>query len=159
MHPFSDAKIIDCWHKNARPWTGAVRAKRIESRRQVTDGAVLDAVLGREPRSVLDLGCGEGWLARELAGHAIQVQGIDVVPALIQAAQGAGGGDFRVASYEDLTAGKFHFAVDAVVCNFSLAGRGIGGRFMQDDAGAAESAGFADRADPASGGCMRRPAL
>ena len=115
MHPFSDAKIIDCWHKNARPWTKAVRSGRIESRRLVTDQAMVDAVVSRAPRSVLDLGCGESWLTRELAGRGIHVQGFDVVPTLIQAARRSGGGNFQVASYEDIAAGKCRFTTDAVV--------------------------------------------
>ncbi len=123
MHPFSDAKIIDCWHKNARPWTNAVRTGRIESRRLVTDRALVDAIVSRGPRSVLDVGCGEGWLARELASRDIHVEGIDVVPELVAAAQRGGGGNFRVASYEDLATGTCKLCIDAMVCNFSLLGK------------------------------------
>lgn len=118
-----DTEIIDAWHANAAPWTAAVRAGDIASRRLVTDGAIIDAVLSRTPRSVLDVGCGEGWLARALASHGVEVTGIDVVPALIEQARAAGGGRFSVASYEDLAAGRNHVMVDAVVCNFSLIGR------------------------------------
>lgn len=66
IDPLSDAKILDAWRRNAAPWTAAVRGRQIESRRLMTDRAMVDAVLGRAPRSVLDLGCGEGWLARAL---------------------------------------------------------------------------------------------
>lgn len=123
MHPFSDVKIIDCWHKNARSWTAAVRSGHIESRRLVTDRAVVDAVVSRRPHSVLDMGCGEGWLARELSSRGIHVEGIDVVPELVQAAQHGGGGHYRVASYEELAAGTFRLSCDVVVCNFSLLGK------------------------------------
>ncbi len=119
----SDAEIINAWHANATPWTTAVRSGDIESRRLVTDGAILDAVLSQSPQSVLDLGCGEGWLARALSFRGIRVIGIDVVPELIEQAQSAGGGDFRVASYEDVAAGKLGVVTDAVVCNFSLIGK------------------------------------
>ncbi|MGZ5058164.1 MAG: class I SAM-dependent methyltransferase, partial [Methylobacter sp.] len=119
----SDAKIIDSWRKNAPMWVVAVRDGQIESRRQVTDQAILDAVLSRSPRSVLDIGCGEGWLARELAAAGIQVIGIDAVPSLVEVAQHAGGGDFRVMSYEELAAGKLSVSVDVIVCNFSLLGK------------------------------------
>lgn len=61
-----EAKIIDSWDKNAQPWMVAVREKQIESRNHVTDGAVIDAILSCSPRSVLDIGCGEGWLVRKL---------------------------------------------------------------------------------------------
>lgn len=121
--PFSDAKIIDSWRKNASPWTTAVRRGQIESRRLVTNRAIIDAVLSRSPQSVLDIGCGEGWLARELSSHAIHVEGVDVIPELIKQAQNAGGGNFRVASYEDIAAGDLETSVDVVVCNFALFGK------------------------------------
>ncbi|MPW04285.1 hypothetical protein GCT19_01245 [Paraburkholderia sp. CNPSo 3155] len=61
LDPLSDGKIIDSWQRDASPWTNAVRAGEIDSRRLVTDQAVLDAVLACDPATVLDLGCGEGW--------------------------------------------------------------------------------------------------
>jgi SAM-dependent methyltransferase len=120
---FSDTKIIASWHHNAQPWTAAVRNGEIESRKLITDRAIVDAILEGEPRSALDIGCGEGWLARELASKNIDVIGIDVVPELIEAAQRAGAGDYRVMSYEDIAAGKLNILVDAAVCNFSLIGK------------------------------------
>ena len=122
IDPLSDAKIVDAWGRNATPWTAAVRGQQIESRRLVTDRAIIEATLSRSPRSVLDLGCGEGWLSRALAASGIEVIGIDAIPALIEQARQAGGGDFRVMSYEDIAAGKLDEAVDAMVCNFALLG-------------------------------------
>lgn len=118
-----DSEIIDAWHANAAPWTVAVRAGDIASRRLVTDAAIIDAVLARAPRTVLDVGCGEGWLARALACRDIDVTGIDVVQALIDQARAAGGGQFMVGSYEALVARENHERVDTVVCNFSLIGK------------------------------------
>jgi 2-polyprenyl-3-methyl-5-hydroxy-6-metoxy-1,4-benzoquinol methylase len=118
----TEAKIIDSWRKNAPGWTVAVREGRIESRR-ITDRAIVDAVLSRSPHSVLDIGCGEGWLVRQVAAKNIRVIGVDVVPALIDAAQQAGDGDFRVMSYEEVAAGILGISVDVIVCNFSLLGK------------------------------------
>jgi len=73
--PLSDAKIIESWRKNAAPWTNAVREGQIESRRLVTNQAIIDAVISRAPRTALDIGCGEGWLVRALAERGIQTTG------------------------------------------------------------------------------------
>jgi 2-polyprenyl-3-methyl-5-hydroxy-6-metoxy-1,4-benzoquinol methylase len=121
--PLSDARIVDSWRKNASPWTAAVRENQIASRALVTNKAIVDAVLSRSPRTVLDIGCGEGWLARSLAEHDIRAIGVDVVPALIEQAKMAGGGEFRISSYEDIGAGRLDLSVDLVVANFSLIGK------------------------------------
>jgi 2-polyprenyl-3-methyl-5-hydroxy-6-metoxy-1,4-benzoquinol methylase len=119
----SEARIVACWHGNAAAWTAAVRERRIDSRTLVTDRAIVDAVRSRSPRSVLDIGCGEGWLCRALAASDIDLLGIDIVPGLIAQAQAGGGGRFRVASYQDVAAGTLGFTADVAVCNFSLLGK------------------------------------
>lgn len=123
MDPLSDAKIVDSWRKNAAPWTTAVRESQIESRTLVTNQAIIDAVVGRSPNVVLDIGCGEGWLVRALATKGIRAIGVDVVPDLIQQAARAGGGEFHVASYEDLADGELRIRVDVAVANFALLGK------------------------------------
>ena len=124
MDPLSDEKIVESWHTNATPWTSAVREQRIESRRLVTDRAIVDAIMSRRPESVLDLGCGEGWLVRELHTRGVRrVIGVDVVPALLEQARSAGGGEFHVASYEAVARGELPFVVDVAVANFALIGK------------------------------------
>ena len=122
IDPLSDAKIVESWQRNATPWTAAVREDQIESRRLVTNQAIIDAVLGRSPKTILDIGCGEGWLARALSKHGIRAIGVDVVPELIEEARRGGGGDFRVVSYEEIAAGKLDAEVDVAIANFSLIG-------------------------------------
>jgi len=115
--------IIRSWHVNAKPWTRALRSQSIASRKLVTDQAIVDAVGSVDPRRVLDIGCGEGWLARALNLIGIGVFGIDVVPELIAEAKRSGGGDFAVHSYEEIAGGSLNCgSFDAAVCNFSLLG-------------------------------------
>ncbi|MBI3112566.1 MAG: class I SAM-dependent methyltransferase [Ignavibacteriales bacterium] len=122
MRELSDQQIIKSWGKNARPWVTAIREGEIESRVLVTNKAIIEAVVGRAPHSVLDVGCGEGWLVRELAKAGIDSLGIDVVPGLIESAQQAGGGRFRVLSYEELSPEALKEKFELLVCNFSLRG-------------------------------------
>jgi SAM-dependent methyltransferase len=119
----NERRILDAWIRNATPWTAAVREGRIESRALATDPALVDVVTGLAPESVLDIGCGEGWLARALAHRAIRVAGVDAVPDLVKSAQKAGGGAFGVYSYTDIAAGQLKRTADVVVCNFSLLGK------------------------------------
>lgn len=118
----TDQQVIDSWHHNANAWTNAVRAEQIESRKLVTNAAVIEAVISRQPRTVLDVGCGEGWLARALADRGLDVYGVDVVPELIDSATRQGGAKYRVLSYEALALGGFEPLVDLAVANFALIG-------------------------------------
>jgi len=115
--------IIAAWHANAAAWTDAVRAGRIASRERVTNEAILTALRALDPASMLDVGCGEGWLVRALAASGAQIVGVDAVPSLVERARAAGGGEFQVMDYLALLTGDLPTPFDAVVCNFSLLGR------------------------------------
>ena len=113
------------WVANAPAWTDAVRGGTIASRRAGTDAAIVRALAELPPGRVLDVGCGEGWLARALAGDGHRVVGIDASAPLVERAREGGGGEFRVLAYEDLAADPSLAGpgpYDAVVCNFSLLG-------------------------------------
>ena len=120
---FEDA-IVHSWHKNVNAWTSAVRGAEIRSRVTVTNAAIVNAVVAKAPKRVLDLGCGEGWLVRALTDLGLSAVGVDVVPALIEKAA-ASGGDFRVMSYQAFADGAWSQTLDCVVCNFSLLGKDI----------------------------------
>ncbi|MFP0198366.1 class I SAM-dependent methyltransferase [Pseudomonas sp. PHC1] len=117
-----ESALLQSWHHNARVWTEAVRSGAIESRRQVTDQAMLLAVMGRQPERVLDLGCGEGWLLRALAERGFDAVGVDGDATLVEAAREAGSSPVEVASYEDLAEGKVDIGrdFDLICANFSL---------------------------------------
>src|SRR5688572_31612845 len=108
------------WIANADTWRDAVREGRIVSRRVATDAAIIDAIASLQPKSVLDLGCGEGWLVRELASRGIRGCGVDGSRPLIEAAIEAGGGSFYALSYEELLNHDFADPFDVAVANFSI---------------------------------------
>ena len=122
---FSDRKILRSWEVNAAPWIEAIDRGSIASRKLVTDAAIVDATLALQPRSVLDIGCGEGWLARQLATGGVRVLGVDAIAQLIEVAQARAGKreTYRQLSYAQLAAGELDDRFDLLVCNFSLLGR------------------------------------
>lgn len=129
MNDLNDKKIIASWNKNAAPWIKAIENNDIESRRLVTNRAIVEAVssLFHQKKNydveLLDLGCGEGWLVREFCNREFSVTGIDVSSELIATAKQLGAGHYRVLPYEELSQHSFSHQFDIVVCNFSLLGK------------------------------------
>lgn len=125
MTSFSDIKILESWQKNVSPWVKAIQEKQIASRRLVTDQAIINAVTLLQPDKVLDIGCGEGWLVRQLSSRGIAVTGIDAIAGLVAKAKEHGGetGTFYVMKYEDISATGIAEKYDTAVCNFSLLGK------------------------------------
>ncbi len=124
MAGHDDKKIIQSWHKNAAAWISAIQNQAIESRNLATNKAIIDAVMERAPSTVLDVGCGEGWLSRALIDCNVNVVGIDVVPALIEQARKISPGTYYVCSYDEIAESQIRDSkFDAVVCNFSLIGK------------------------------------
>lgn len=115
-------QLRQSWIANATAWCDAVRKQHIESRRVVTDDAIVTAVLQTNPQRILDLGCGEGWLARALSGRGVAVTGVDASRPLIEAAQKLGGAEFLAMSYQDIVADPSILGprFDAIVMNFSI---------------------------------------
>ncbi|WP_200627959.1 class I SAM-dependent methyltransferase [Pseudomonas sp. LAM2023] len=121
MHDPEEA-LLASWQHNAQAWIAAVRSGAIASRRQVTDQAILLAILGRQPQRVLDLGCGEGWLLRALGERGIQAVGVDADPALVQAALAAGSAQVHLARFAQLANGQAQVGqgYDLICANFAL---------------------------------------
>lgn len=120
--PNFEKQLTDSWDANARAWTTVVQSRQIESRRVATDAAILAAIPAYQPKRVLDLGCGEGWLARELANRGLEVTGVDGSAALIAEAQRNSNAAFYVMSYDEIVTdpARLEGPFDLIVCNFSL---------------------------------------
>lgn len=117
-----DDQIRASWEQNAAAWTTAVREGLIASRRAGTDAAIVDACRPYATGSILDVGCGEGWLARALAAGGGAVTGIDASAPLIDAARAAGGAQYEVVGYADLASNPKLVAGPwgLIVVNFAL---------------------------------------
>ena len=120
--PDRDAQIASSWTANAGAWTRAVRDALIPSRVAGTNEAIVHAVRRLAPATVLDAGCGEGWLARALAADGCTVVGADGSAPLIERAREAGGARYLVVSYEDIIAepSRAGGPYDVIVLNFAL---------------------------------------
>jgi 2-polyprenyl-3-methyl-5-hydroxy-6-metoxy-1,4-benzoquinol methylase len=126
-HDVERTTLRRSWTMNAEAWTTAVREQAIPSRRLATDAAIVAAcervIDGRRDVRVLDVGCGEGWLSRELARLGAHVTGMDASAPLIDVAQAMGGGpEYACVAYEVLESDATALAgpFDLVVCNFAL---------------------------------------
>lgn len=127
--------MSDFWDQNSSAWIQAVRTRGIPSR-EITSPSLLNAIQTLAPERLLDVGCGEGWLAPALQGRIPKLRylGIDGSPALIQAAQETYPDfSFRTVAYSDLgqrTTPLDSERFDLAVFNFSLFTREVGDIFQ-----------------------------
>jgi 2-polyprenyl-3-methyl-5-hydroxy-6-metoxy-1,4-benzoquinol methylase len=103
------------WEANAAYWIRVIREGRDRYRTELTDPALLDAIGPCAGLTVLDAGCGEGYLSRILASRGADVIGVDVCEGLIKAAAGEGAAWFAHASVGALPLADR--ALDLVFCN------------------------------------------
>lgn len=119
-----EAHILETWHQNARQWIKVIAEDGIDSRKRVTNDAIVDAIENLKPQKVWDIGCGEGWLCTRLTAKGISCMGTDAIATLIEAAKQAGNSYFEVLSYRDITKERVkEFGADTFVFNFSLFGK------------------------------------
>lgn len=112
--------IAASWEINAKEWIKTIENNTIVSRK-VTSPAIFDTIQEIHPEKVLDLGCGEGWLTRQLNASGISAVGVDATEELIQQAQ-IKGGSFYTKSYEEIIKDRTvpDGPYEAVVFNFCL---------------------------------------
>lgn len=113
----------DTYATNATFWIRIIRDKLDRYRTELTDAAVLSALGSVKDQKVLDAGCGEGYLSRELANRRARVTGLDASSCLLAAARDERDRlgldiDHYVASLDSIPERDNTF--DAIVCNHVL---------------------------------------
>ena len=101
--------LRDAWEAEARNWVAWARAPGHDSYWQFHRDRFL-TLLPPPPATVLDVGCGEGRLPRDLKALGYSVIGVDGSPTLIgHAAEADPEGDYRVADAAQLPFGDASF--------------------------------------------------
>lgn len=167
--------IIRSWYSNAAPWTRAIREASIASRKLITDQAIIDAVLSVSRARILDIGCGEGWLARALSGLGLTVHGRRHCSGTDRAGRSIERRGFRRDIVGRSGVGQ-HGVPRARLCidceaavalrslrcrrvQFLLAGQGVGGLADRGAAKLSRRSGIFNHPNVASGCRLRRSAL
>lgn len=118
----SSKPILESWQANANNWIQTIDHQEIESRKLITNQAIVETLRHLQPKTILDVGCGEGWLSRALIALGVDVTGVDAIPELVANAQSKGPGKFLTATYREIAEkgvlSKQSF--DVVVINFAL---------------------------------------
>jgi len=92
----------DFWEQNAAQWDRVIDAGVFKSRK-ITSAAILNEIKRHQFKSLLDIGCGEGWIAGALDLKSVDYLGIDGSNALIEIAKAKHRAQFKKASYDELT--------------------------------------------------------
>jgi SAM-dependent methyltransferase len=111
-------ELRDAWERNAADWVRWARKPGHDSYWRFHRERFLDLV-PRAGRLTLDVGCGEGRVARDLTELGHRVVGVDASPAMVAAAREAdAGGEYLVADAAKLPFPDGH--ADLVVAFMSL---------------------------------------
>lgn len=83
-----DEQVSSAYDRNAEFWIGIIRDRIDPYQTQLTDPALLAMIGDCHGLDILDAGCGEGYLARELVTRGAEhVHGVDTCEGLVQAAR------------------------------------------------------------------------
>lgn len=113
--------VISSWKKNASEWIKVMQENSIASR-QFTNQAIVEEIDSTNCKKLVDVGCGEGWLARHMGSKGISVVGVDAIEDLILEAKNKGQEQYHVFTFEDIIEGKQipGAPFDCAVFNFCL---------------------------------------
>lgn len=114
-------EVLQSWQQNAGEWIHAIQGHTIASRK-FTNPAIVETIKQYKPSTVLDLGCGEGWLTRALSNKDTFVTGVDGTKELVEHAKTLSNNPFYTLNFEEIIAGMPipNAPFDAVVLNFCL---------------------------------------
>lgn len=114
--------ILNSWKANAGNWIATINNTEIESRKLVTNDAIVNTVCTYEPKTILDIGCGEGWLSRALRAKGIDAFGVDATEELVLDAIKKDADFYKTSTFLQLANGDAGIdkEFDAAVINFSL---------------------------------------
>ncbi|MBL1080086.1 class I SAM-dependent methyltransferase [Nocardia sp. 2] len=116
-----DERVTDAYTRNAEFWIGVIREGLDPYQRELTDPALYAAIGDPAGLDILDAGCGEGYLARELAARgARHVHGVDTCAEFVDAARAHPGHRPEVVSFHHADVAALPLpddSVDLVVAN------------------------------------------
>ncbi|HEU0087645.1 MAG TPA: class I SAM-dependent methyltransferase [Pseudonocardiaceae bacterium] len=117
---FGNETLGSSYAENAGFWVRIIRERLDRYRLGLTDSAVLNAIGPSGSMTILDAGCGEGYLSRILAQQGAHVIAVDACAELVESARAIAREsglsiDYRTCSVDDLPIADGH--CDIVVCN------------------------------------------
>ncbi|MDC6367564.1 MULTISPECIES: class I SAM-dependent methyltransferase [Flavobacteriaceae] len=112
---------IASWKKNAAEWIKVIQNESIPSRK-FTNTAILETLKDCKGTKAVDIGCGEGWLTREMGKMGWNATGVDAIESLIVEARKKSLDTFTIFTYEDIMSGKAieNAPFDVAIFNFCL---------------------------------------
>ncbi len=115
-----NTKSAGTWNINSAYWVQIIREDHDRYRRELTDAAVMRSIGSCDGLTVLDAGCGEGYMARKLASLGATVTGIDSSSKLIDAARSYTGEHDSAISFDVGNVDSLPYAdqiFDLILCN------------------------------------------
>lgn len=117
-------EVIDCWDKKAKQWKEWVGDQGDDNRRFNSDPILWKFAGDVSGKTVLDAGCGTGYLSIQMAEKSAQVIGIDVSPEMIHESKNSLAGknlpvEFREDSAMELKTIR-DASIDLLISNYVL---------------------------------------
>jgi len=109
------------WDLNASAWSEVISSQGIPSRK-ATNQALMEIILALKTKSLLDIGCGEGFLLPALQEKSIYYQGVDGSEKLTELALQKHGNFFENVTYQKIIESQWRPSqkFNVVLFNFSL---------------------------------------